>query len=524
MSEPFAPPGSRVRGSANRPIAIIDIGSNSVRLVAYERAERALTPTYNEKAMCGLGRGVARSGMLDPEAVDLALSTLKRFRSLCQIIDVERPHVLATAAARDAANGPAFLKAAEDACGAPVELLSGAREAHLSALGVVSGLYRPDGLVGDLGGGSLELADVSGASVRAGETFGLGVLAVHDLSGGSRKEARRIVGKVLGSSPNLHALKDRTFYAVGGTWRALARLHMSAHEYPLHIVHGYRLEAAEIFEFLQRVVRAKPETLADIHTVSKGRRSLLSYGALTLQEIIRIGAPAAVEFSAMGVREGFIFEGLKPQLRATDPLLSAAQVLNQVRSRSPAHGEELRAWTDAFVASTGIIEDDGDIRLRHAACLLADIGWRAHPDYRGEQSFNLIAHAAFVGIDHPERAYLALAVLHRYNGLVVEGASARVRALAGPKLAERARLLAGMLRIAYSISIATAGVLLHTRLLQRSNQLVLELPKSLESLVGERLIRRTAQFADMLSLEPRIEVATPPVRSVRERTGRGRRA
>jgi exopolyphosphatase/guanosine-5'-triphosphate,3'-diphosphate pyrophosphatase len=156
--------------------------------------------------------------------------------------------------------------------------------------------------------------------------------------------------------------------------------------------------------------------------------------------------------------------------------------------------------------TTDIVEDDNDRRLRGAACLLADIGWRAHPDYRGEQSFNLIAHAAFVGLAHSERAYLALAVLYRYNGLTSDEGSARVRALAGPRLAERARLLAALLRVAYPISVATAGVLLRTRLVRRSGQLVLALPKDLGSLVGERLNRRTAQLARMLSLEPKIEL------------------
>jgi exopolyphosphatase/guanosine-5'-triphosphate,3'-diphosphate pyrophosphatase len=509
MCERSTSSGSQAPGrlSDGGPIAIIDIGSNSVRLVAYEGAARALTPIYNEKTMCGLGRGVASSGMLDAEAVDLALQTLRRFRNLCRIMDVQQPSVLATAAARDAGNGPAFLQAAEEACGAPVELLSGAREAHLSALGVVSGVHRPDGVVGDLGGGSLELAEVSGTAVKTGETFGLGVLTLHDLSRGSRKEARRIVRQALGSTPQLEALQHRTFYAVGGTWRALARLHMSSRDYPLHIVHGYRFDPVDIAKFLREIEQAKPDTLADMHGVSKGRRPLLSYGAIILQEIIRLGEPSVVEISAMGVREGYVFEHLDQASRKADPLLSAAQELNSLRSRSPEHGEELRSWTDAFMESAGIVEDDNDRRLRHAACLLADIGWRAHPEYRGEQSFNLIAHAAFVGLAHPERAYLALAVLYRYNGLTSDEGSARVRSLAGPRLAERARLLAGMLRVAYPISVATAGVLLRTRLLRRSDQLVLELPQDLGSLVGERLNRRTAQLARMLSLAAKVEFA-----------------
>ncbi|TXM98042.1 exopolyphosphatase, partial [Methylobacterium sp. WL122] len=141
----------------NAPVAIIDIGSNSVRLVAYDGLSRAPTPLYNEKVLCGLGRNVLTTGRLNDEAVRRALAALARFRVLCETMRVGRLFVLATAAARDASNGPAFLEAAEAACGTRIELLSGRREAELSALGVVSGFHAPDGVVGDLGGGSLEL-------------------------------------------------------------------------------------------------------------------------------------------------------------------------------------------------------------------------------------------------------------------------------------------------------------------------------------------------------------------------------
>ena len=509
MATTFAQQADDAQGrlKSGRPIAIIDIGSNSVRLVAYESATRALTPIYNEKTMCGLGRRVASTGRLDPEAVELALGTLRRFRKLCEIIDVDDKAVLATAAARDASNGPAFLKAAEEACGAPIELLSGPREAQLSALGVVSGIHRPDGVVGDLGGGSLELVDVSDGGVQAGETFRLGVLTLEDLSGGSRKEARRIVRQVLTGTPQLEALPGRTFYAVGGTWRALARLHMSARAYPLHILHGYRMDPEEALTFLRGVVQGKPEALGGVEAISKDRRPLLVYGALALEEIIRLGAPSSIEISALGVREGFIYERLRPGGRETDPLIAAAAEFNVLRSRSPRHGEELRAWTDRFFDSSVIPEEPQERRLRHAACLLADIGWRAHPDYRGEQSFNLIAHAAFVGIDHPGRAYLALSVLYRYNGFGNDAASGRVRDIAGPRLTDLARLLAALMRVAYPITVATAGVLPQTSLLQRGQRLVLTLPPDLRPLAGERLSRRLGQLARMLSLEPEIALA-----------------
>ena len=216
--------------------------------------------------------------------------------------------------------------------------------------------------------------------------------------------------------------------------------------------------------------------------------------------------PNSVEISALDVREGFLFERLDTRRRTADPLLAAASELNLLQSRSPDKGEELRAWTDRFFASAGIEETEAERRLRHAACLLADVGWRAHPDYRGEQSFNMIAYAAFIGIDHPGRAYLALSVLFHHEGLSLDQASSRMRDLAGPRLVERARLLAALMRIAYPISAAMAGILPRTPLFVRDRRIVLELPADKGPLASERLLNRMRQLAKLISLEAQIEI------------------
>ena len=490
-----------------RPVAIIDIGSNSVRLVAYEGMARAVMPIYNEKVLCGLGRHVATTGRLDDEAADRALRALARFRVLCETMNVSDVFVLATAAARDASNGPAFLDAAARACGSPIRLLSGAEEAHFSALGVIAGFHQPDGIVGDMGGGSLELVDVSGATVGEGITMPLGGLALQDVSGGSLKKAQRIVRAALERAPEyLENLHGRTFYAVGGTWRALARLHQAARDYPLHVMHGYTIAPADGLDFLQIVERTETKTLKDIDSVSEARRPLLSYGAVVLEEIIRLGQPKEVAVSALGVREGLLFERLDPEARRLDPLLSAAGDLNLLRSRSPRHGEELWDWTDRFIAAIGLPETEDERRYRRAACLLADIGWRAHPDYRGEQSLSIIAHAAFVGLDHPGRAYIGLSIFFRHEGLSPEKASQRLKTLAGTRLFERARLLGALMRVAYPVSVAMEGILPQTPLLVRGSSVVLQLPKGMEDLASERLLGRVRALGRLVNLEPRIEV------------------
>ncbi len=338
---------------------------------------RAPTPLYNEKVLCGLGRNVLTTGRLNEEAVARALAALGRFRVLCQTMRVRQVFVLATAAARDAENGPDFLRAAEAACGQEIQLLSGRREAELSALGVVSGFHAPNGVVGDMGGGSLELVDVRGAVVGQGVTMPLGGLALQDLSGGSVKKAAKIVREYMRkAAPQLETLRGRTFYAVGGTWRAIARLHQAARGYPVHVMHGYAVEPTDELSFLQVVEQTDVALLQDVDAISEARRPLLAYGAVVLEEIIRVGRPREVAISASGVREGLLFEQLDRDTRLVDPLLASASEFNVLRARSPRHGEELIAWTDRFVATLDGHETADERRLRHAGCLLSDVGWR----------------------------------------------------------------------------------------------------------------------------------------------------
>ncbi|MDP4022243.1 exopolyphosphatase [Methylobacterium sp. NEAU 140] len=494
-------------GDPCRPVAIIDIGSNSVRLVAYDGLTRAPTPLYNEKVLCGLGRNVLTTGRLNEEAVARALAALGRFRILCETMRVGSVHVLATAAARDASNGPDFLRAAQAACGQEIQLLSGRREAELSALGVVSGFHAPDGVVGDMGGGSLELVDVRGTVVGQGVTMPLGGLALQDLSGGSIKKAGKIVREHMRkAAPQLETLNGRTFYAVGGTWRAIARLHQAARGYPVHVMHGYTVDPTDELSFLQIVEQTDVSQLGDIDAISEARRPLLAYGAVVLEEIIRVGRPRAVAVSASGVREGLLFEQLDRETRLLDPLLASAAEFNALRARSPRHGEELIGWTDAFVASLDGHETADERRLRHAACLLSDVGWRAHPDYRGDQSIAVIQNAAFVGVDHPGRAYLALSVSLRHSGVAPEKANPLLRGLAGPRLFERARLLGALLRVAFPISAGIDGALGRAPIAVEGGRAVLRLPPDWADLGSERLLNRVRGLGRVLGLDARIEI------------------
>jgi exopolyphosphatase/guanosine-5'-triphosphate,3'-diphosphate pyrophosphatase len=498
------PAQGRIAGRG--PIAVIDIGSNSVRLVVYERLARSPTPLFNEKTLAGLGAGVAESGRLAPAAMEKTKAALRRFAALVRQTRVTELDVVATAAMREAENGAAFIAEIEAICGAPVTVLSGADEARIAALGIVSGFQNPDGVAGDLGGGSLELTEVKGRQVGAGESLKLGGLRLQTTSKGSLKAAREETRAALEASTVPGRLHGRTFYAIGGTWRSLARLHMHDCGYPLHVMHEYRVHAGELEDFLKLLIRGPLESVPGIGVVSKQRQTLLPFGAVVLAELLRAGKPKWVAISALGLREGILYAKLSPDEQEEDPLISAARELSLLRSRSPAHGEELIPWSATAMAALGMEESPEEVRLRAAACLLADIGWRAHPDYRGEQSLNIISHAAFVGVDHPGRAYLALANYYRHAGLSDAELGPGIRELAPLRYRESARALAAAFRVAYLVSGAVEGVLPRTKVRRSGSVLELVLPRDLADLTGPRLESRLKQLAGLEALSPAIVI------------------
>eukprot|EP00873_Tetraselmis_striata_P045737 jgi/Tetstr1/466001/TSEL_010592.t1 len=375
------------------PVAVIDIGSNSIRLVVYERHARTPTVLFNEKVLAGLGRGVGATGRLADKSVDMAVRALARFRKLCDQIGVIDVFIMATAATRGRGNGAAFIETVERIC------------------------------------------------------------RTHEEADGKTAKAQKIAEQALEGVDWLPIGAGKPFYAVGGTWRSLARLHLFQNGYPLHVMHDYTIPAEEAIEFCQLVARRDPESLSMIDVVSRARRQLLPFGAV-------------------------------------DPLIEAARELSTLRARSPAYSEELVAWTDKVFPAVGIDETEYERRLRAAGCLLSDIGWRAHPDYRGEQSLNIISNAGFVGIDHAGRAYLALSAFYRHQGLVEDALGPRIRELAHTRLKDRARILGGALRLASVVSASVAGILPRVDVTVVDGEMVVALPADYEALDGERLRKR----------------------------------
>src|SRR3990170_2895835 len=341
------------RRSELDPVAVVDIGSNSVRLVVYEGATRAPTPLFNEKVLCGLGRSLASTGKLAADAIARALRALRRFRALIEQMEVSQVEVIATAAAREASNGAEFIASAERVLGRPITVLSGTEEAELAAWGVVAGIHDADGFVGDLGGGSLELIDVRKGRPAEAATLPLGGLRLIDASGGNLKKARDIVDAEFSKVDWLEKGRGRDFYAIGGTWRALARLHMAQTNYPLSVMHNYRINADDALRFAALIDHQSQSSLAGIRDISSARRETLPYGALVLERLIKQMRPRSVVVSVFGIREGLLYSLLSDDEKRKDPLIAACDDIARRWSRSIDSAYELCFWTDALFRAPG---------------------------------------------------------------------------------------------------------------------------------------------------------------------------
>lgn len=478
-------------------VGVVDIGSNSVRLVVYEDDSRNPAAMFNEKVLCGLGRRLASTGRLDPDGVPSALATIRRFAGLARVMNLARLDMAATAAVRDAVDGPEFVAAVEAIVGSKLRVLSGQEEAFYAAEGVLSAIPEASGLVGDLGGGSLELVQIEAGQVGAQATLPLGPLRLMELAGADRAKATAIIDDALATLP---WLDGQAVYAVGGAWRALGRLHMAQTSYPLRVLHHYRISRGDARDLSRLLSNQSRDSLERISGLPRRRLDTLPFAALLLDRLLKAARPREIVFSSYGLREGLLFSRLAPEIRALDPLIETARRTGARLGRFAEHGDELFDWLNPLCPR----ESAEEARLRHAICHLSDIGWRGHPDYRAQQSMFEILRAPFVGIDHPGRAMLALAIYARYDGDPEAGASRQASAVLSEEQILHARTLGGAIRLGHNLTGGTPGVLGACPLALDGNELVLVLPRAFRDLDGEVVQRRLAALGRLMNRATRI--------------------
>lgn len=485
-------------------IAVVDVGSNSIRLVVFDARGRALWPMFNEKVLCGLGRDLAVTGALNPEGVELALTNLVRFTRVAEAMGVRRIDLLATAAVRIANDGARFVAEVQRVTGHEVRVLDGETEARLSALGVLAGFPGAEGVMGDLGGGSLELVELSGGGAGRATTLPLGPFQLMANSGGNAGAMRKEVDRELAAAGWSDVVRNgdgvATFYPVGGAWRTLARIHIAQSNYPLHVVHGYTIARRDVDALVQVISRLGQRSLARIQGVTRRRLETLPAAAVVLSRVLRHLGCKRVCFSAFGLREGHVYDSLSAARQVEDPLLAAAQDIEAREARFDPMGQALFEWTAPLRAEAPKTLR----RLQQASCLLSDIAWREHPDYRASQALQRVLYFPFSGVTHAERVFLAYACFIRYGGGPRAKEVLPFLRLLPDEMTEAARILGLAQRLAYRVSGATRDLLERCRLTYGNGELCLWLPGDGSAPGGEAVERRLANLADALGASYRV--------------------
>jgi exopolyphosphatase/guanosine-5'-triphosphate,3'-diphosphate pyrophosphatase len=393
-------------------VGVIDIGSNSVRMVIFDGAARSPAYFFNEKILCGLGAGFAETGRLNPDGKIRAVAALRRFARLAASAGVAPMLTVATAAVRDAEDGPEFRQQVLTETGLDIHVVDGAEEARLSAQGVLLGWPGAQGIICDIGGSSMELAELlGGGGVGHRATSDLGPLKLMGIAGG-KKAIRAHIKTAVDALAQGFEDHPRRLFLVGGSWRAIARIDMERRGYPLKVLHEYRMTPKAILETIKYIGNSDLDTLRLQTGTSAERMRLVPLASEVLKALVRRLAPKEVAVSSYGIREGLLYEQMSEALRHRDPLIEAARHAEAQNARTPGFGRALYRFVEPIFPRA----NDSQRRLIRAACLLHDVSWRAHPDYRAEVCFDNATRANLGGLTHGERVFLGLALLHRYKG------------------------------------------------------------------------------------------------------------
>ncbi len=295
--------------NAPAPIAIIDIGSNSVRLVVFESPYIGERPIFNEKVQCSLGEDLDKTGRLSEGAKQRTRQTLTGFLALSSAMNIGTIIPIATAALRDAEDGREFIAEIKAQMGLDITIISGEDEARYSGLGVLAAFPQAKGVAGDLGGGSLELATIKGGGVRDVLSMPIGVLRILGKGDGGE----HYLEQHLDSIPSEY-LKQPNFYIIGGTWRALTYAYIMAHGKKVQSIHGFRMKAEAFAAFAPTIAAQTEEELIKTYHFEHSRAKLLPAAALLMSKLLPLLQVKTVIVSTGGLRDGLLQSHLNGEI------------------------------------------------------------------------------------------------------------------------------------------------------------------------------------------------------------------
>lgn len=482
-------------GSIER-LGVVDIGSNSVRLVVFDGAARSPAYFYNEKVICSLGSDLSADNSLNILNKNRAVATLKRFVLLSKAMDVTVIAV-ATAAVRNSKDGVDFCEEVLEKTGLNVTILTGEEEANLSAQGVLLGWPDADGLVCDLGGASLELAEISKGTVGKTISCPIGPLNLNRFYL-EHKLQRDFVRSELRKSEKIFSKKYANIYLVGGSWRSIARTQMEMTNYPLKVLHEYQMRIVEIKATLNWIMEASLEDLEARSASSSSRLRLLPSSAIILNELIDCFKPKKLALSSYGIREGLLYSAMNKKLREQDPLLEACRHMELSAARMPGFGLILFNFIMPLFETVG----ETLVRLIKAACFLHDVSWRAHPDYRAEVCFDNATRANLGGIDHRGRAFLAIALLYRYKSPKKSETFFKILSILDEEDKRKAEILGKAMRFGAMLSGSTAESMGKLKLDYNKKLLKLKISRKNKDLFGEVVQQRFSSVAKLMGYKP----------------------
>lgn len=452
--------------------AVIDIGSNSIRLVIFDVSAGYPHPRYNERVFCALGSDVGTAGRLPRDSIDAALSSIVRFVEVVNRSGTDRLKAFATSAVRDAENGRALVSAVRERTGCEVDVVEGDDEARLSAKGVLHGLHARDGIVADLGGGSLELARLRDGDICEAVSIPIGTMRLMAKSMGDLGSMAREVAFRLDKLHWLESCPKRTLYPIGGAWRAFARLRIAESGYPLKIIHGYTVPAPAAREMAQLLAGLGERSLARMTDIAAKRRPTMPLTGLIMRELIDRMRPGEVTFSATGIREGYTYACLPEDAVARDPLIAGADALAARENHSGDATSALMAWMAPLLPP----EKPARERLQRAVCALSNMAWREHPDYRAAYAFERSIQHPFLGIAHGDRAFIGVSLYLRYGGKLEDARIAPYLELLSKRAVRRAAVLGHALRLGYLISGGSPELLRQAGLEVHKGKISMQLP------------------------------------------------
>ena len=483
-------------------VGVIDIGSNSIRLVIYDRLKRVPIPIFNEKIMCALGKGINKTKKLNQLGKKEANKSIVRFVYMAHLMQVKKLFTFATAAVREAKDGKSFIDNLEKELSIKIEVLSGKKEAKLAGLGVLAAIPEASGIIGDMGGGSFELAKVNNGKITEKKVSPLGALILLGISSEGDDLISQTIHSHLNGFNEFQIETVNNFYAVGGGFRNLAKAYISINNYPIKILHNYKIKATDLEYTLNKLINMPHSEINSLENVSEKRSETLKYTAILMKYIIQYMEPKYIIFSVYGVREGILFNNLSKKEQLKDPLISGSIDFISKNKQMIDYANELTEWLEPLF----IEEDNNFKRLLNSICILSNIARFEHPEYRGEIAFRRFFDSSIIGISHQDRLFIATALYYCYSSNLDESTINISSLFLDETMLTKTKSIGYAIRLAYNITAGSTGIISSINLKINKPYLNLEFDIITKNLIGEVVEKHLSRLAKNINLNPKVEI------------------